>query len=513
VNIKLPSARTAARPSHSLLVVLCLALLPQAGEAAAQSGEPPVVRELSLPEAIRLAHEYNPDYRIQESQGETAEWRMREAWGNFIPNANVSSSLGYTASGERRFQSVQLATQPAIYSSSYNLGLSLTLNGSTLLRPGVVREQNLATRARIDGASAGLVSEITALYLAVLQADEELRQAGTELERTELYVRQAEAQVEVGAGTPLDIRRAESQRGQAEVRLLQAEHAVATSRLSLGRSLGVPVAEDAVLSTRFEVFEPDLDRDELLDMAMVRNPVLRASRSQATAARSEARMARTQYLPSLSLSAGWSGSVFEPASIAPLVQDRLRQLSGQYHSCIEENRIRELLGDPPRDCSIYDTSIPDVEEAAWQDVRSQNDGFPFDYQPQPLSLSMTVSFPVFTGFSRQLQVEEARVAESNARHQVRAEELRLTAEVEGALRAVETARRMVALQERNRDTAAEELRLAQERFRLGLASSIEVIDAQANLSEAERAEISAVYDFHVSFAQLEALVGAALRDR
>jgi outer membrane protein TolC len=70
----------------------------------------------------------------------------------------------------------------------------------------------------------------------------------------------------------------------------------------------------------------------------------------------------------------------------------------------------------------------------------------------------------------------------------------------------------VELQGRIRETSAEELRLAQERFRLGLASSIEVVDAQANLAQAERNEISAVYDFHDAFTALESLVGTSLRD-
>ena len=75
----------------------------------------------------------------------------------------------------------------------------------------------------------------------------------------------------------------------------------------------------------------------------------------------------------------------------------------------------------------------------------------------------------------------------------------------------QTARRTAELQERIRLTAGEELRLAQERFRLGLASSIEVADAQANISQAERDEITALYDFHQSIAALESLVGDTVR--
>jgi len=467
--------------------------------------------ELSLSEAIRLAHEANPDYLIQESQAHNAHWRSREAWGDLVPSVNASNSFGYTASGERRFQSVEFGTQPAILSSSYNLGLSVSLTGASFLRPSVVRDRNRAVDAQIEGASAGLVDQVTQAYLLALQADEELRQARTELERTQLLVRQAEAQVEVGAGTPLDIRRAEIQEGQAEVRLLQAENGAVTARLTLGRIVGVSVRSDARLSTGFQLFEPDLDVEELLSRALEENPVLRASRSQRSATMTETRMARAQYLPSVSLSANWTGSVFEPTNLNPLIQERLGQLSSQFDTCLQDNRVRELLSDPPRDCARFDPSMPAVESQVRQQVRAQNEGFPFDFRGQPLSLSVQFSIPVFTGFSRQLQIEEARVAERNAQQQVRSEELRLRAEVESALRAVRTAHRTVALQARIRETAEEELRLARERFRLGLASSIEVVEAQANLSEAEREEISAVYSFHISFASLEALVGGPLR--
>jgi outer membrane protein len=40
---------------------------------------------------------------------------------------------------------------------------------------------------------------------------------------------------------------------------------------------------------------------------------------------------------------------------------------------------------------------------------------------------------------------------------------------------------------------------------------VEVTDAQTSLSEAERAEIAAIYDYHQSLAALEALVGTSLR--
>lgn len=482
------------------------------GAAAAPGRAQEPVRELSLGEAIELAHRYNPEYGIAASGLETLGWERRETWANFVPNLNGSTSFGYTASGERRFGDVSLATQPARYSSSFNLGLSLNLNGSTFLQPALQRAQEAAVRADVRSASAGLTDQVTQAYLSVLRASETREQAETELERTATYVREAEARVEVGAGTPLDIRRAEVQQGQAEVQLLQARNAEATARLGLGRLLGVEVAEALTLTTSFEVFDPGLDVGALIELGAERNPALSAARSRRGAARTQVRASQTQYLPSVSFSAGLSGSVFKTGDLGIVVDERLGQLANQYSNCLEDNRLRELLGDPPRNCSQFDPEIPAVAEEARRQVEMQNQGYPFGYDRNPLSASMNVSLPIFNGFSRELQVEQARVSEDNAARQVRAAELTLRADIEAGVRAVETARQTVALQGRIRETAAEELRLAQERFRLGLASSIEVVEAQAGLSQAERDEINAVYDFHLSFAALEALVGAPLRD-
>ena len=492
-----------------LITALIALVLPHPSEASAQTSP---LRALSLDNALRLAHEYNPEFGVQASSLETLDWRRRETWASFVPQATVSNFFGYTAGGDRQFGDFTLGTRPAQLASVYNLGLSLNLTGAAFLQPRVVDAQERATRAQVDGASAALVDEVTRAYLAVLQADEELEQALVEVERTQAYVGEAEAQVAVGAATPLDIRRAETQEGQAEILLLQAQNAVVTTRLALAQILGSEISPEVTLTTAFPIFEPGLETADLIALALAQNPILRASQSEAAATRAQTRMAQTQYLPTVSLSASWTGSVFQADRIDPLVSNALSQISRQYDGCLQDNRISQLLGDPPGDCAPFDVSNPAVAAAVRSDVDRVNQGFPFSYRTQPVSFSASVSLPLFTGFSRQLQIEEAQVAAANADRQVQAEQLRLRADVGTALRAVQTARRIAELQAGIRDTSAEELRLAQERFRLGLASSIEVVDAQANLSQAERDEISAIYEFHISFAALESLVGVPLRD-
>lgn len=507
-----PEAHIVLRNTRLSILLLLVGPLLAIQPSAIRAQEASAPSTLSLDDALRIAHQYNPDYRVQESSLDNLGWQKREVWASFLPTATVSNRFGYTAGGERQFGDFTLGTQPAQLLSVYNLGLSLQLNGSSFYAPSVVGAQEDQTRAQVDGASASLVEQVTRAYLDVLQADEQVDQARTEVERAQAYVAQAQAQVAVGAATPLDVRTAEIQEGQAEVQLLQAQNSAATTRLSLMQALGTDLAPGVQLTTAFEVFDPQLDVERLVELAYEQNPSLRAAESQVSVTHSQTRMAQTQYLPSLSLSAGWSGTVFQADKIDGLIQSSLAQTSARYDSCVQNNRILALLGDPPTNCGVYDVSDPAVENAIRDQVRQSNEGFPFSYEKQPLSLSATVSLPIFDGFSRELQLQEAQVAEDNARRQVVAEQLRLRSEVEAEVRTVQTQRRIVELQSQNRENSAEQLRLAQERFRLGLASSIEVVDAQANLSQSEQDEISAVYEFHRSFAALESLVGVPLRD-
>ena len=171
----------------------------------------------------------------------------------------------------------------------------------------------------------------------------------------------------------------------------------------------------------------------------------------------------------------------------------------------------ELIGRPTANCGIFNPSDPAVVAGVRSELEAQNSGWPFDYRRQPLSASVSVSIPIFQGFSRQLQVDQAKASASDARQMVREENLRLRQEVAAAVRNLETAYETALLQERVVANATEELRLAQERFRFGAANSIEVTDAQTNLGQAEQARIDAVYNFHKSLAALEALVGRTLR--
>ncbi|MFN9797024.1 MAG: TolC family protein, partial [Gemmatimonas sp.] len=72
-------------------------------------------------------------------------------------------------------------------------------------------------------------------------------------------------------------------------------------------------------------------------------------------------------------------------------------------------------------------------------------------------------------------------------------------------------RQAATLQEQNVRAARTALELAQERYRVGASSLVELVQARADFERAETDRITAVYDVQRAFAALENAVGRTLR--
>ena len=87
----------------------------------------------------------------------------------------------------------------------------------------------------------------------------------------------------------------------------------------------------------------------------------------------------------------------------------------------------------------------------------------------------------------------------------------MRSEVHARFLGLQTAYQAIAVQSANRDAARDQLRLAQDRYRLGAGTSLEVSDAQNAVQRAEGDYVNAVYYYHKSIVALEAAVGSPLR--
>jgi outer membrane protein len=144
-------------------------------------------------------------------------------------------------------------------------------------------------------------------------------------------------------------------------------------------------------------------------------------------------------------------------------------------------------------------------------MRAANAKYPFDFTRDPITFQAQLSIPIFNGFQREQRTQEAEANRNDARYNVRAQELRITADVTSGYRNLMTAYRAVQIQTQNSQAAREALALAQERFRVGANTFVDLVQARADFERAESDRINAIYEFHRAYATLESAVGRPLR--
>jgi outer membrane protein len=424
-----------------------------------------------------------------------------------LPSADASFTGRYQQAGQQVFSGQSFSNSSATLQSGYSLGLNYRVNRSTFLNPKSAEANRDAVEADVSGAAEQLRANVTQQYLSVLQAQARAALQDTLVKTAQAQLDLAQAKVNVGSGTSLDIRRAEVALGQSQVARLRERNNVEVEKLRLFQQLGVEQPENVELVTEFKVVPPTFALQALLDDARHRNPAILALRARDRAADLNVAVARASYTPTLSLSTGLGGNSYQYTNSDYLVNQAQASVLGQQVQCFQQDSIRVRVGLTSANCGSSYQFTPQMADA----IRERNSQFPFTFQRSPLALTAIVSLPLFDNFNREERVQTAQVQHDDAIYNVKAKDLALTADVTQAYRTLTTAMQTVQLQEQNALKAQEELAFAEERYKVGASTFLDVVTSRGSYEQALIDRVNAVYDYHKSFAALENAVGHPLR--
>ncbi|MBX7118435.1 MAG: TolC family protein [Gemmatimonadaceae bacterium] len=478
-------------------------LLALAVPAAAQSRP-----TLTLAQALDIAKQNNPSY-LQSVTGRTrAAAALRSAYGQLLPSADASFGASYREGRPQFFGGVAFGATSDIVSSSWNLQASAQLSLRTI---EAIRRANAsmdAAEADVENALYQLRNGVTAQFLLALQTQARAALQDTLVVQQRLQLELAQARAGVGSATSLDVKRAEVGLGTQQVAALRARNTAAVAKLQLFGQLGVPMPDDVQLVADLPVTAPTSSVADLLAMAKQANPALRALQARERVAEAGVRSARGEYTPSLSFSASVGGVAQQQQDVSISIAQQQRSVENSRASCFTTDSLRVGAGMPSISATCNAIAWTPAQEQA---IRDANDKFPFGFTRNPYTLSMGISLPIFDGFGREQRVQEATASRADARYNVRRQELAMTADVTSARVTLQAAFEAVELQSRNAATAREALQLAEERYRVGANTFVDLTTARAEYERAETDRIDAVYEFHRAFAALEAAVGRTLR--
>jgi len=404
--------------------------------------------EVTLAEAIQRALQVQPAMVQARGDQRTAGASGRSAIGAYLPTLSTGASAARSNVG--RIDPTTGQPVPPEYSYTGSLNASLELFD------GFRRYANLrASSANRDAAEAGVVNQRFQVTLSTKQvfydalAREELVRVG------EAQVRRAQQQLQIsveklraGSATRSDSLRSTVEYGNARIALLQARANLATAQANLGRQIGVDVPVRAAPDTALPT---PPDTTPLRATALASAPQVEQAEAQAHAARAQVWSARAQYWPSLTVS-------------------------------YSNNR---------------------------QGISSPNLPL-FSNYPETFSWRFGVSWTLFNGFTReanqvnastQRDVAEARAADT--RRQVNAQ---LTQQ----LAALSTAYEQITIARDNLAAATEDLRVQNERYRVGAATILDLLTSQSALTQAEVNLVQTRFNYLIARAQVEAVVGRTL---
>jgi outer membrane protein TolC len=126
------------------------------------------------------------------------------------------------------------------------------------------------------------------------------------------------------------------------------------------------------------------------------------------------------------------------------------------------------------------------------------------------SLALGLSWPIFNKFQREQTIvtrtsnaEAAEATAADTRRQVQAAVTTQAAALEAAKVRIDITRTSV-------EAAGEDLRVVQERYRVGAATILDVLTSQSALAQAQVDAVNARFDYLKAKAQIEALIGRHL---
>lgn len=426
---------------------VCMTMLALWVVAIAAAAEPPQTRpelSLSLHDAIQAAIDNNVNVRLLRERIAAAQAAADTSLGTMLPNVS-----GYMTG---RNQTVNLAAFGIPQSSLGALGVPGGVTPSFEVydaRASLVQNVfslSLIQRwraARTGVEVASLEAEVTKrdvmataglLYMEAIRAEAAVKARQADMELSEQLLKLAQDRKKAGVATGLDVTREEVQVENTRQRLLVAQNEQESAKLNLIRALGIDFNVAVTLTDVLTLAKVDLQTP---DVAL---SVARENRVEL-----KAQITR-QKLASLSLSS--------------ITSERVPSLSfnGDYG----------WIGLKPEDALAT------------------------------RSVGLMLSVPIFDGGQR-----ESRISENRSR--VRQESIRMkdvsdqvTLEVRSALLTLDSSTQQVAVAEKGIELAMKELTFARDRFAAGLATNIEVTNAQTSVARARDNLIEALFRFNAS---------------
>lgn len=426
------------------LIILSMLLLAGALWASAQQD----AVTLTLPQAVRLALQYNPSLREATGKDAAARAGIQQARAGMLPQIAVATGVSNVSSVP---DITVLPGHPGVVLGYYNTWLNNLSAQQVLYAGGRLKAllRQATDEARAVAANNERTRQVVAYnaeraFFLLYTAQQEEVVADDALHAAQDHLKVAQSRLNERAAPKYDVLRAEVEVQNTQQDLVGAQTDIQTAQAGLQQALGGDAKEYRASDPGFDLAAPSPVLDEALQRANRQRPEIRALDWQHRAADAAVVAANGMKLPTIALGVGYQYA--------------------QPSSPLELNR--------------------------W-------------------TVSASASLPLFDGGLANADrhaAEAQRIQVSAEQDELRAS---IVAEVKEAFARFTAAGAQIVTARKQVELADEMLRIANVRYQAGVATATEIADAQTSLTQSRQRLTAALSQWGIASAELRLAIGAA----
>jgi outer membrane protein len=405
--------------------------------------EPSSQEVLTIDQCINIALKNNYDVRVAEKNYDKAKYSFWSSWQGFFL---PTGGLSYSGSRYR----YDVASH---YQSSYSLGLSFSqtiFDGwNNVANYNYYKKGKFSAGENLRLTRQSVILGVKNNCYALLKAQMLLEVQTEAVKRSAEQLNTAKAKYDLGSASLSDYLKAKVQLSNDSLALITAQNNIKLAEADLndilGRNVDVPIQIDAKL----EYKKFDSTAYPITEETIENHPQMNITKSAVDQAHSRLTMARSTNFPNISFGVNYSWN---------------------------------------------DAKFP----KSWVDYQKPND---------PWYVGVQISLNLFNGLSTLSNIWSAQANLQAVKEKLINDRRGIKLEINKALLAITEAEQKIRVTEDALKSAEEDLNLTQEKYNLGAASMLELLDANYSYTTAKSNQVQSLYDFNLAVAQFEKAIG------
>ena len=432
--------------------LLFFVVLFQVGRVSAQ-------QQISLEQFIALALEKNYDIKLIRNQSQAAATDKEYAYGLLLPQVNATGALGWNNNNQRlEFADVTRNSSGQAKSNSTTAGVQLNwvLFDGTKMFATMNRFNAIAVQGEllVKDQMVNTVATVINNYYNIVRQKQQLMAIKEQMGVSEERVKLAERKLDVGTGAKPELLQAKVDYNTQRTQVVQQEAIILQLKEQMNASIGDQLPKEYDVTDTIAI-DLNMDRDQIFSELESSNYSLQALRANKEIAQFSLKERRAERSPVISFTSAYN------------------------YNQTDNVKLINPFGTVYSKTTVY------------------NYGF-------------NVVVPILNNFVTHKSVQQAHIIYDRQELIYNQQRLNINVALNNAWTNYENAKKILIIEEETVLLAKENVMIALESFKRGIATSIELRTAQQSLADSYNRLIAARYNAKISTTELMRLKGALL---